>query len=73
VSGAGKIQEKWMGDSPSPLILSLGGARMTTEKGYHRPQGQGSEEVTVTGDQWKKKGFGNGASGFGKKRDTSPR
>jgi len=27
-----------MGDSPSPLILSLGGARKTKEKGYRGPQ-----------------------------------
>ena len=28
------------GDSPSPLILSLGGARKIKETGYHRPQGE---------------------------------
>jgi hypothetical protein len=32
------FREKWMGDSPSHLILSLGGARKTKEKGYDGPQ-----------------------------------
>jgi len=33
-------KEKWKGNSPSPLILSLGGARKNKEKGYHRLQGE---------------------------------
>jgi hypothetical protein len=40
------LEEKWKGNSPSPLIpfdrlttpLSLGGARKIKETGYHRPQ-----------------------------------
>jgi hypothetical protein len=32
------FKEKWKGNSRSPLILSLGGARKIKETGYHRPQ-----------------------------------
>ena len=39
------FREKWKGNSPSPLILSLDGARKTKEKGYRRPQARAAAQL----------------------------
>jgi len=42
-----RFKEKWKGNSPSPLILSLGGARKIKEAGYPRPQAQTNKALSI--------------------------